>query len=84
MGLPGSRRNVQKLVDEHYQTRDCATYRDFHELLGRRDIDAVLIATGDRWHAPASNAWRRGVPSAHGSAPCRASSAQRSSKAAPH
>src|SRR5262249_32514768 len=44
----------KKLVDEHYQTKDCATYRDFHELLARRDIDAVLIATGDRWHAPAS------------------------------
>jgi predicted dehydrogenase len=50
-----SRREAgKKLVDEHYKTKDCATYRDFHELLGRRDIDAVLIATGDRWHGPAS------------------------------
>jgi predicted dehydrogenase len=29
-------------------------FRDFRELLDRKDIDAVLIATGDRWHAPAS------------------------------
>jgi predicted dehydrogenase len=29
----------------------CAAYRDFRELLARPDIDAVLIATGDRWHA---------------------------------
>ena len=29
-------------------------YRDMFELLARPDIDAVLIATGDRWHAPAS------------------------------
>jgi myo-inositol 2-dehydrogenase / D-chiro-inositol 1-dehydrogenase len=27
------------------------TYKDFRELLARPDIDAVLIATGDRWHA---------------------------------
>jgi predicted dehydrogenase len=29
----------------------CATYRDFREVLARQDIDAVLIASGDRWHA---------------------------------
>ena len=29
-------------------------YRDLRELLARPDIDAVLIATGDRWHALAS------------------------------
>ncbi len=44
----------KKLVDEHYRNTDCATYRDFRELLERKDIDAVLIATGDRWHAAAS------------------------------
>ena len=31
-----------------------ATYRDFREMLPRKDIDAVLIATGDRWHTMAS------------------------------
>ncbi len=25
--------------------------KDFREILARPDIDAVLIATGDRWHA---------------------------------
>jgi predicted dehydrogenase len=30
------------------------TYRDFREMLPREDIDAVLIATGDRWHTMAS------------------------------
>src|SRR5437588_13082498 len=51
--VQASRREAGKrLVDGHYKTRDCAAYRDFHELLARRDIDAVLIATGDRWHAP--------------------------------
>ena len=35
-------------------TRIASSIRDFRELLARPDIDAVLIATGDRWHAPAS------------------------------
>lgn len=50
-----SRRNAGKqLVDGHYGDADCKLYRDFRELLDREDIDAVLIATGDRWHAAAS------------------------------
>jgi predicted dehydrogenase len=48
------REAAKKLVDEHYGNQDCAVYRDFRELLGRKDIDAVMIGTGDRWHAPAS------------------------------
>jgi predicted dehydrogenase len=44
----------KKLVDEHYGNTDCRVYRDFRDLLARKDIDAVLIATGDRWHARAS------------------------------
>jgi predicted dehydrogenase len=41
-------------VNEHNQNRDCLAYRDFRELLANQKIDAVLIATGDRWHALAS------------------------------
>lgn len=44
----------KKLVDSHYGNADCVLYRDLRELLARKDIDAVLIATGDRWHAAAS------------------------------
>ena len=50
-----SRRDAgKKLVDGHYGNRDCKLYRAFREVLDRDDIDAVLIATGDRWHGPAS------------------------------
>ncbi|HOA53067.1 MAG TPA: Gfo/Idh/MocA family oxidoreductase, partial [Thermogutta sp.] len=53
--VQASRREAgKKLVDEFYGNQDCVTYRDFRELLDRKDIDTVLVATGDRWHAPAS------------------------------
>jgi len=49
------RENVKRMVDNHYNNSDCKTYRDMREFLAERtDIDALLIATGDRWHATAS------------------------------
>ena len=50
----GRRRAAKGSVDGKYGNRDCKAYRDLRELLVREDIDAVLIATGDRWHALAS------------------------------
>lgn len=48
------RQAVKKMADAKYGNQDCATYRDFRELLAREDIDALLIATGPNWHAMAS------------------------------
>jgi predicted dehydrogenase len=45
---------AKQVVDTHNGDQDCATHSDFRELLDRSDLDAVLIATGDRWHAPLS------------------------------
>ncbi|HRY48346.1 MAG TPA: Gfo/Idh/MocA family oxidoreductase [Candidatus Paceibacterota bacterium] len=49
------RENVKRMVDNRYGNKDCAVHQDIREFLATRtDIDALLIATGDRWHATAS------------------------------
>ncbi len=52
---------AQKAVETAYAAdrpsgtyRGCTAYTDLRELLARDDIDAVLIATGERWHGPAT------------------------------
>ena len=60
----------KKLVDEAYGDSDCKLYRDFRELLDRTDIDAVLIATGDRWHAAASIAAADAGKDVYSEKPC--------------
>ena len=42
---------AKQRVDEKHGNRDCAAYHKFEDLYARKDIDAVVIATGDRWHA---------------------------------
>jgi len=47
-----ARENVKKVVDQRYGNNDCKTYPEVREYLAERtDIDAILMATGDRWHA---------------------------------
>jgi len=69
--IQASRRDAgKKMVDEKYGNKDCATLRDFRELLARPDIDAVLIATGDHWHALASIMAARAGKDVYSEKPC--------------
>ncbi len=52
------RTQAQNIVDQHYsgQTsagryKGCTAYKDFRDLLDCDEIDAVVIATPDNWHA---------------------------------
>ena len=45
----------KNLADNHYGNKDCTMFRDMHEFYAENAaMDAVLIATGDRWHTMAS------------------------------
>jgi len=48
---------ARKLVEDSYAKqppggtfKGCATFRDWRDLIARKDIDAVMISTPDHWH----------------------------------
>jgi predicted dehydrogenase len=45
---------AKQSVNERYDNQGCRTYRDFREIISRKDIDACLIATPDHWHVIAA------------------------------
>jgi predicted dehydrogenase len=47
-----AREMVKSTVDKFYGNNECKIYRDPAELLASNEIDALLIATSDRWHGP--------------------------------
>ena len=49
-----NRETIRRIVNGAYGNEDCHSCPDMFEILGREDIDAVVIATGNRWHGLAS------------------------------
>jgi len=46
--------NLQRALDRingHYKNKDCKPYHDYREMMARKDIDAVMLAVPDNWHA---------------------------------
>ena len=56
-----AKRRVEKAYEGKTPSHVCAAYSDFRELVGRKDIDAVCIATPEHWHViPAIEAMKAG------------------------
>jgi hypothetical protein len=59
--MQAHREAAKTQVDQRYGNQDCKTYNDFREITRRPDIDAILCATPDHWHALVSiDAMRNG------------------------
>jgi predicted dehydrogenase len=56
-----AKKRVEKAYSGKKDYKGCAAYVDFRELIARKDIDAVCIATPEHWHAiPAIEAMKSG------------------------
>lgn len=48
------KKHLQAALDKingHYKNTDCKAYHDYREVMTRKDIDTVMLALPDNWHA---------------------------------
>jgi predicted dehydrogenase len=38
-------------INGHYKNQDCKAYEDYREMMARKDINVVMLAVPDNWHA---------------------------------
>ena len=75
--INAKRREAAKAAaDRKNGNEDCAPYTDLREMLGRNDLDAVIIATGPNWHATASILAARNGKDVYCEKPCTKNIAQ--------
>ena len=43
--------NAVNTINKHYGNTDCKAYHDYREMMARPDIDTVMLAVPDHWHA---------------------------------
>lgn len=60
---------ARDLVNQKYGNEDCAVYKDFREVLARKDIDAVSLGLPDQWHGIISVAAARTGKDIYGEKP---------------
>jgi len=56
-------------INSTYGNQDCKRYEDYREMMARKDIDAVMIAVPDTWHALISTEAARNKKDIYGEKP---------------
>ena len=61
---------IRKMASKYHGIADVQSVPDMETIFKREDVDAVLIATGERWHATASILAARGGKDVYCEKPC--------------